>query len=140
MLLNEIDRGCERDYITGGQAILTDHILKTYMHSTYRIKATDEKKSAFYVSVCYGDSYLYLGILKKGNVAFGFFQTKGSKVSKEAPSFRGFDFIVQNYLNEDRPHPKLRLSHSGRCACCGRQLTEPESLRTGIGPVCRCRK
>ena len=28
------------------------------------------------------------------------------------------------------------LLEEGRCVRCGRVLTEPESLRTGIGPVC----
>jgi hypothetical protein len=31
------------------------------------------------------------------------------------------------------------LSHSGTCTCCGRTLTNPESLETGIGPVCQGR-
>jgi hypothetical protein len=26
---------------------------------------------------------------------------------------------------------------SGRCGCCGRELTDPESVWRGIGPVCR---
>jgi hypothetical protein len=26
---------------------------------------------------------------------------------------------------------------TGTCACCGRTLTDPESVRLGIGPVCR---
>lgn len=31
------------------------------------------------------------------------------------------------------------LNHSGSCTCCGRTLTNPESLETGIGPVCQGR-
>ena len=30
----------------------------------------------------------------------------------------------------------VRCLHEGRCACCGRKLTVPESIDTGIGPVC----
>jgi len=30
----------------------------------------------------------------------------------------------------------VRVLHEGRCACCGRKLTVPESIDTGIGPVC----
>lgn len=29
------------------------------------------------------------------------------------------------------------LLEEGRCARCGRTLTEPESLRIGVGPICR---
>jgi len=28
------------------------------------------------------------------------------------------------------------LLHSGRCVACNRELTDPESIRLGIGPVC----
>lgn len=28
------------------------------------------------------------------------------------------------------------VHHEGRCGCCGRKLTTPESIATGIGPVC----
>lgn len=28
---------------------------------------------------------------------------------------------------------------TGRCACCGRELTDPESVARGIGPVCETR-
>lgn len=27
-----------------------------------------------------------------------------------------------------------------RCSCCGRPLTDPESIALGIGPVCRGKK
>ncbi|NNM34462.1 MAG: hypothetical protein HKO53_15395 [Gemmatimonadetes bacterium] len=30
----------------------------------------------------------------------------------------------------------VRCLHEGRCACCGRKLTTPESIDRGIGPVC----
>lgn len=33
----------------------------------------------------------------------------------------------------------VRCLHEGRCACCGRKLTVPESIDTGIGPVCASR-
>jgi len=33
----------------------------------------------------------------------------------------------------------VNLHHSGACACCGRKLTNPESLSTGIGPICGAR-
>jgi hypothetical protein len=34
----------------------------------------------------------------------------------------------------------VRCLHEGRCACCGRKLTVPESIDTGIGPVCAGRE
>jgi hypothetical protein len=28
---------------------------------------------------------------------------------------------------------------TGRCSCCGRLLTDPESVRVGVGPICAAR-
>jgi hypothetical protein len=30
----------------------------------------------------------------------------------------------------------FRIMHDGHCSVCGRKLTTPESLDSGIGPVC----
>ena len=76
---NELQHGSEKNYILGGQAILTAHSLKTDKHYTYKIKATDETKTAFYVSIFVGDAYFYMGILKKGNLYWGFFQQREVK-------------------------------------------------------------
>lgn len=32
--------------------------------------------------------------------------------------------------------PSLEVWHEGRCGRCGRALTVPESIASGIGPVC----
>lgn len=31
---------------------------------------------------------------------------------------------------------EARLVEAGRCRCCGRELTDPDSLARGIGPTC----
>ena len=33
----------------------------------------------------------------------------------------------------------VRCLHEGRCASCGRKLTVPESIDSGLGPECRAR-
>jgi hypothetical protein len=33
-------------------------------------------------------------------------------------------------------HPELAVYHEGRCGACGRRLTTPESISSGLGPVC----
>ena len=32
--------------------------------------------------------------------------------------------------------PTLKLIHAGRCFRCGRPLTTPQSIETGLGPIC----
>jgi len=31
----------------------------------------------------------------------------------------------------------VEFYHMGRCAACGLSLTNPESIETGYGPICR---
>jgi hypothetical protein len=33
----------------------------------------------------------------------------------------------------------LKVHHEGRCCRCGRKLTVPESIETGLGPECASR-
>lgn len=35
--------------------------------------------------------------------------------------------------------PQLNVLGSGVCAICGKPLTDPESIRTSIGPICRAK-
>jgi hypothetical protein len=34
----------------------------------------------------------------------------------------------------------MELWHEGRCGKCGRALTVPESIESGLGPVCESRE
>lgn len=45
-------------------------------------------------------------------------------------------YEVHNAKPEDILRAGFELRHEGKCGCCGRRLTVPESIDTGIGPVC----
>jgi len=65
------------------------------------------------------------------------------KVSPTGDFFRGKgvrdDMIDPVYhLAEDPLGTAVRYGRdTGDCACCGRELTDPESVELGIGPVCK---
>lgn len=54
-------------------------------------------------------------------------QTRVWKVLKGALDLVWFELDVEG----------VEVQHAGSCGRCGRLLTEPLSLETGIGPVCR---
>ena len=53
--------------------------------------------------------------------------------------WQGYRNLLWSLLTEgtaSRFRVKYRIAESTRCFICGRELTTPESIDTGIGPVC----
>ena len=67
----------------------------------------------------------YLGKINSDGEFFGY------KVAKE--HLDNIQAIAQNPLQEVKAYGLK----SGRCGCCSRQLTNKESIKLGIGPICR---
>jgi len=128
-------------FLVGGKAILTLESKKTGRWFTYRIKGAkkDDEKSPFFVSVLTGmnndSAYTYMGTIFN-NDKLSFKLTKNSKIGEDALSYKAFNFFF-SLLMENKLHPDLVVYHRGVCGRCGRALTVPESLITGLGPECR---
>lgn len=138
-------------YILAGNATLTLVSAKSGARFTYKVKkAKEERGSAFdfqapldadtrpwFVSLLNGPDnvgdYAYLGILKA--TAPGMIHTRKSCASERAPSFVAFDWAIRQ-LRAGRLPDALEVWHEGRCGRCGRRLTVPESVASGIGPEC----
>lgn len=86
-----------------------------------------------------GNDFTYIGFLK---LVDGRWQYIFAQPNVKRPSFnidslevRAFRYVFDRGVNgiyDDR----IQVWHEGKCACCGRPLTTPESLVTGWGPVC----
>ncbi len=128
-------------YLLAGDAKVTIVSKKTGDRFTYRVKAKDEiqttlgnppPKSLHFVSVLNGPDnetdYRFLGTIFNGQV---YAHGRKSNISAEAPSAKAFSWVWANLGSE-----AFELWHSGRCARCHRELTDPESISRGLGPVC----
>lgn len=60
-----------------------------------------------------------------------------AKFRRETAAYKAFAWLWRNA--DDLPAP-AEFYHEGRCGKCGRKLTVPESIKSGIGPVCAERK
>ena len=52
----------------------------------------------------------------------------------DSPQVKGILYALK--FDHKLPDPMV-MYHHGRCACCGKKLTDEESVRLGIGPTCR---
>jgi hypothetical protein len=82
----------------------------------------------------YGDSgYAYLGYIKNGMFTH---HTLYSVYSEESEEFTAFDSLFLRVVRGRDLPTNLEFYHLGRCAKCGRKLTDPASINRGLGPKC----
>jgi hypothetical protein len=139
-----------KEFFTAGRAIFTIEVPQEFMelygtkpHYTYRIRIKEEKDKApkWYVDYLSGSdnlsNYSYLGRLnpETGNVLL----TNNSRVTEEAWNYRLLRRALARIF-ENKPNKITKagfnLHHEGKCGRCGRALTVPESIQTGLGPIC----
>lgn len=124
-----------RTFATGGKAKLTAVIVPQDKRYTYRVKA-GKKDGVYFVDLLTAPdnerSYTSLGWIKGGR----FDTCRWAKVSAAAHSFRVFARIWEISQSAGPIPPALEVWHEGKCCRCGRTLTVPTSIASGIGPEC----
>lgn len=125
------------DYIIGKKAIYT--LLNTQSGNRFTYK-TYEKKSMpgiLLVSLLSGpdntSNYTYLGFINKRNWIFK--SSDKSTITPDAQSFQVFNYVY-NRLRANTLPDFISVYHHGKCSRCGRTLTVPTSIESGIGPEC----
>lgn len=130
-----------KEFVLAGKATFT--IETDASHWTYKVSKMESYQGGdiYFVSLLTGpdneSSYSYLGILDKttSNIRL----TAKSNVSDTAVSYKIL-LQVLNHVWKNEPHTIVNLglavNHSGHCGVCGRTLTHPNSIKTGVGPEC----
>lgn len=147
--MNEITNAADAlKFLTGGNATFTLTSNKTGQHFTFKAqkptvetdnggKRRDHDAEVVFIKVLTGDpnnwqDWQFLGTLFLDSNRF--IVKRGTSVM--APSVKAFGWTLQNLKQGEIP-ASLTIQHSGNCCRCGRTLTHPESIDTGIGPECR---
>lgn len=112
-----------------GKAVFTLRSVATGTHYTYRLKAADNGQ-LFFASALSGGGYLYLGIVPTDSPNT-LRTTKNSRFESNDPRSVALRWFLANPSSE-----RVEMFHDGRCCRCGRKLTTPESVQSGIGPEC----
>lgn len=99
------------------------------------------------VKVLYGPDnrrdYVYVGQMHpkftpQGELSHVVFQhTPKSAFPASSKPFQAWNFLTRSTLHAKGKIPKdLAVYHEGKCGRCGRKLTVPESVSSGLGPIC----
>jgi len=135
-------------FISAGNAYFTVRSNNTSRRFTYRVRRAECSRCKqtdcncwrfpwYFVSVMTGSdnehNYTFIGILKENQ----FKRTPKSKLKNDDIRVISFDWLWR-FLNTTMVErfERLQVWHEGRCGRCGRKLTVPESIKTGIGPDC----
>lgn len=123
-----------REFVLGGKSEFT--ILNTVNNIDYKFKIKSNKeRTIWFVSVKVDGSFQYAGFIKKEESTGSFQYIRGKKGTMNADSkaIKGLFWVIRN---ADRMNPAVKIIHHGKCACCGRALTDEKSIERGIGPIC----
>ena len=97
-------------------------------HFTYQLQISDDGR-VYFVRVRAGDEWVYIGHIQDGDRA-RLHRSRGA-VGQPPPSFRALAWYLRQPMTK-----AVTFLHAGTCGKCGRELTNPESIATGLGPVC----
>ena len=130
-----------KDFILGGNAIVTLTSEKTGKHFTFKIKEKKEEglagRNLSFVRVLAGpdntsfDESLHIGFIP----SIGCKLIAGKKGKPDAPSFKALAWVL-NHLEAGVFPANCKIQHEGRCSMCSRRLTDPVSIERGVGPEC----
>ena len=126
-----------RKFLLAGEAVVTIKSLRSGEHLTLRFRHTENRAGAYFIDALRGPDntrdYVYVaycsvnggGALRLRKVV------EGSALRAHLEWF--LDAV---WSEEDGLFRAAEVRHAGRCGRCGRLLTTPESIDTGLGPTC----
>lgn len=118
-------------FIFAGKSLVTFLNTETGNRFTFKVKKS-KNSNLFFVSVLTSpDIYTYLGLVIEGVYKHG----RKSNISEGAQSVKVFDYVL-NKLKDGNLPSIVEIWHEGKCGKCGRTLTVPSSIASGIGPEC----
>ena len=137
-----------QNFILAGRAIFTVVSRKTSDRKTFRVvrakprPGDGAREPGWFVGLLTGPQnttdFHYLGFIFRDGA--GVLQFRPNKTGWGVEAVAAFAWILGRVQAQDpRLLEQADVWHEGKCGCCGRPLTVPESIASGIGPVCEQR-
>jgi hypothetical protein len=130
------DAGQALKFMLAGNATFTVRSEATGNHLTFQVRNWKKAKhgTMHFVSVRTGNDYAKIGVVRdRTDLSLG---GSRSDLPYEDPRVRGFGYVF-DHLKRDVMPPKAEIWHEGTCGRCGKALTDPVSISSGLGPECR---
>lgn len=98
---------------------------------------TNKEEYIYFVNIIIEREKIYAGHIKFDDKTELFIYTQGKRgqLAAEDRNIRSLMFVI-NKLFRCEIVGNLEIYHVGRCGRCGKKLTTPESILTGLGPTC----
>lgn len=138
------DAAIAKRFVLSGRALFTLKSARTGNHITFKIKAAREQRPqgpSHFVSVLdHADGqggYSYLGLVRDERFEIG--SLRKTHHTSSSTSAIALSWLFGNLAQGQLPE-QCELWHEGKCGRCGRRLTHPDSIATGLGPECAGKK
>lgn len=124
------------DFFFGGNAKFTVKSGKSDKHWTFKIRKAKDS-DVYFVSLLTGSdnerSYTYIGLADRNRYLR---LTTNSRFTEQSIPVVVFRWALNTIKNRKSIPKGYKILHEGKCCRCGRTLTDPESIRLGIGSEC----
>lgn len=125
-----------RKFIFGGKSLFTilNEDTGNYFTMTF-LKREDVEEWDVYVLGNSGYDYFgcYMRLPNGGNM---FMESDINHLKDGDRKLNVIQFLLREYLTSQSKYPQVKVFHHGNCGSCGKTLTKPKSIESGIGPVC----
>jgi len=99
---------------------------------TFKITYSKGIKKHFAYVLTAPETYTYVGMVVDSRVVL----TKKSKYTAFSKLFNVLNCAFDIASGKKQLKEGYFLEHMGKCGRCGRDLTTPESINRGLGPIC----
>lgn len=125
------------NYILSGRGVVTleSPSGKCHTYAYYKPRNPNDFPDdiLFVYAVHGGNKLFYIGMIEGTK----FRLTRNSRFLEDTEIVRGARYIMR--MATSSFNTPMKLYHEGVCCRCGRKLIAPDSIKTGIGPKCRCK-
>lgn len=128
-----------KQYILAGNCIFTLYSKKLDTRYTFKIQQDKNNEERYFAKVLFGpdneNDYRYIGLFYSDTL--GLKTSSAAHIPYTAPQFVMLQYFLKIVQGEYPWPDTCQFYPSGKCCRCGRTLTTPESIESGIGPECK---